>query len=320
MGVAFAPAGISDAANALLSHAWAPSTARQIAAAWRRFAAYCAAQHREPDRADDVLVVNWLTAEFHLHPFRWTWFSHMRSAVSTKLAWLLGRRLGDSPMVTTLIKAIQKFRPSQPHYVEGFYDPAVIATCLRNGPAVQALDDRDLVGHVVVLLYLTGLRIADMNRTAVARCVFDDTAHRVTLVTHTKEQPAAPWVAQRVEGVPEESRVCPHCLCRELARRRAVAHAETFFWNQRTAGRVSNDWLRSCAKRIMAAAGIDTANFPVHSLRGAGASKALEQGVPEHTVRQAFRWAPTSKTLDKYYNRARPRDSLAAVVLADRDL
>jgi len=131
---------------------------------------------------------------------------------------------------------------------------------------------------------------------------------------HTKEKPNGEWVLQRVPGVTSSTRICPHCLFKMLKGFRP-SRANSLFWNQRTGNPVTSQWVSKMVRRQMQLAGI-APEFTAHSCRGAGATKALQQGFDERTVRKQFRWSATSTTLDRHYDGTAPDSGITAAIVA----
>ena len=298
----------------IASHAWAKSTAKKVELAFRRWSEWCKTVGQDRLRPSAVLLVNWLADEFGQNNYQWTWFAQQASGLSTKFSWL-GQRLGHSVVVADFLKAIKKLRPSRPRYVD-FFDPGELTEPLLEMGPNASLEWPLLAGKLVVLLYATGLRGADMARVSLEHSKLDRVDHKLVLVTKTKEASEGQWVTQEVDPWLDEPDLCPHCVARELlSRAREGVVPKSLFYNQRTGDPVSADWLRNLAHRVMDKAGVDPAYTP-HALRGAGATKALGQGVPEPAVRHAFRWVQGSKSMDNCYNRLKSDESLVKLIFS----
>lgn len=206
-------------------------------------------------------------------------------------------------------------RPTRAKYQE-FFDPAVLVPQFTNVGPQGLLPLNDLQGLMIVALYLTGLRTADQIRVNLSASGYDDKTHQLRLVTQLKTTEAGAWETHLVDGVPEHPRLCPHCIFKQLKGRRP-ASVKTFYWKETKSGRapITAEWAGHLAEMVMRKAGIPE-KFTAHSLRGAGATKALEQRIDEHTVRRTFHWSTGSSILDQCYNRARSSVSLAASVFA----
>jgi hypothetical protein len=228
---------------------------------------------------------------------------------------LLGKKLGEDPVVSEDVKGVSKANPDLPHYTDT-WDPALISSwCTKAGPNA-GLDYYTLVGKVGVLLALTGLRGGDQMNINLEISKIPEICGNCMLACTSKEAKLADkgYIMQEVEAVPSNALICPWAAVHELMHRRPKkADPKTFFVLVKGTP-MSRDWLRKCMKKVMLAAGIPD-EFKPHSCRVAGASKALEAKVPEAIVRHRFRWSMTSRTFDLHYNRAKPDLPLAQAVL-----
>ena len=302
----------------IATNAWAKSTTKKVELAFRYWSKWCESVGHDELHPTPVAVVNWLADEFSQNSFQGTWFAQQASGLSTKFSWL-GERLGHSAVVVDFLKAVKKLRPSKPKY-DDFFDPADLTEPLRGMGTNDELDLSTLMGKLVVLLYTTGLRGADMARVSVEHSAMDRADHKLVLVTKTKEAKDGRWVTHEVDPWQDEPDLCPHCVARALQRKAGEKGLipETLFFNQKTGAPVTSDWLGTLAGRVMEAAGIDPQYTP-HALRGAGATKALGQGIPEPAVRHAFRWVQGSKSMDNCYNRLKAETSLVKAIFSRKD-
>jgi integrase len=88
--------------------------------------------------------------------------------------------------------------------------------------------------------------------------------------------------------------------------------SEWLFHNPKDAQQLKSATLAARCKRIMVEAGIPV-HYGAHSIRMAGATKMLEQGIPIDTVMKVGDW--DSKTVFmKFYHRAKVMDGIAELM------
>jgi integrase len=303
----FLPEGVDDAVVQVLCGGWSRSRTKAIKSAWNLWAKWCETRRVDALRAGPEHLVNFLNEKLKGNRYGCKWFTNLASAISTKLSLLQGRRIGQLPLVVAFLRSIKKLRPAKPRYAETF-DPAPLLALMRKKGENKTLSRPWLVGKIVTLLYLTGLRAGDQAQIRLSLCRLDEPRHDMILQTHVK-QGHGEWVGHRVQGLPAEPMVCPHCAVKELVSRRPKRTAkpvdDSLFLHEKTHKSLSAQWLSKCASTLMREAGIPE-QFKPHALRGAGATKLLEEHVPEATVRRLFGWTAKSPVLDRHYNRAEP--------------
>lgn len=307
----FMPEGLSDDAAKTVSLAWAGSTRRQFERAWALWTGFCESHHLDPIRdASGVTVVNWLAAEARMNSFQASWFEHCASAVSTRLALIRRERIGQDPLVCSFLTALRKERPNRPKYAVTF-DVSILRDHFVSQPALGVTPRGDLAGRLGCLLYLHGMRGADMQGILVSESRFDRTDHVLQIASrHTKETRGTEVVPQPVPGVPDEPRLCAHCIANELlARGRrsprvalGMAASDALFFSAVDGARLTTERISNLIKAVMRAAGVPD-EFRPHALRSAGATRFLQLGYTDAEVRRMFRWSESSVTMTKHYNR-----------------
>lgn len=300
---AFPPDGLSDEAVVLLREAWSESRTKQINTAWKRWVDHCTATGTDPEDVTDVRVVNWLTKMFRQNTYKASWFEQHASAISTKMALLLGRRIGESPLLGTFLKAVRKERPNEPRYTETFDTDLLQDLFLKKGPDSKA-SQSFLLGKLACMLYVNGLRGSDMARASVTRSVLSPGSHKLSIVCKTKEATQGNWVTHEVPGLAKQPKLCPHCTAQAVLDRRKASDSDSFFPHSRLGTPLTAERISKLARAVMREAGVPV-NFAPHALRGAGTTKALVKGHNEEAVRRLGRWSANSVSFRKNYVRVR---------------
>lgn len=271
-----------------------------------------------------IQVANWVAYNFHQKNLQAATLRKYVAAVSSHVAARRNSRLGDHTILKSLMAGVRRLRPELPKYTT-FPRLGRVWKYLEQGPPLETLDAIHLTGTTVILLIIFGLRKSDQLRINLKMSdIPADPSRDAVLCTTTKESQDR-WVSQAIPACRDHPKRCAVAFLRELLRRRernANPEARTngvLFVAERSGIPVGKQWLASTARTVMADMGFDVA-FGSHSFRGAGASTALNAGIPQALVQSYWRWsggkaAPnlpgvdpqqwmtSSQTLIKHYTR-----------------
>lgn len=241
-----------------------------------------------------------------------------RSMLSMTLPHIDGFQIGNHPLVVKLLKGCYNLNPPRPRY-RYFWDPDNVLDFMRQDDENGSLSLASLSGKLATIMALsTLLRVSEL--ASISRSTINFSAHGVTfhLSKPRKTQHQGPLSSVSLPKCADR-RVCPvRCLGIYMYRTETLL---TQSCNDRlfltliapfrpVTGSTVGRWIRS----YLSKAGIDTAVFSAHSTRGAGASKAVANGVPIDTVLRAAQWAKES-TFAKFYHRSVSSGSVADSIL-----
>lgn len=235
------------------------------------------------------------------------------AAISSRLKPILGFGVGEEPVVSALMQGVRKKRPENPRY-EDHPDLSLLWALFDKWGPNTGLDQSQLVGKVAALLLIFGLRKADQVRIDLAASEIGEDVLRLKALT--KESRCTLWVSQPIPGCPEHPCRCCVAAVRELVARRPEGCEDTHSLFVSSKGLpLGAKWLGSRVQEVMKAAGIPPKYRP-HCLRGMGASRALDGGIPGALVNLQFRWSPSTDTFTRFYLRSSKVKDLGRVVYA----
>lgn len=229
-----------------------------------------------------------------------------------------GVQIGSHALVIKLMKGCFNLRPPRPKYTST-WDPEVVLDFMRNDKCNEELDLGSLSGKLVTLMALATLlrvsELASIDRTSVAMSPHDVCFH---LLKPRKTQHHGPLSSFTLPFCSDQ-RICPvRCLSIYIHRTEtwlSQSSNNSLFLSLNAPHRpVTGSTIGRWVKGYLARAGLDTATFSAHSTRGAGASKAVANGVPVDLVLRAAHWA-NEYTFTRFYHRSVLGGSVANAIL-----
>lgn len=311
------PLGLSEHAQKLIAARLAVGTTKAYAGPWRHYEKWCETHHIPAVRASQdemaIQVANWVAEEQREGDLGVSACKTRIAAVSTKVAIILGSRLGEHPILSALMGGLRKVKPEQPRY-ESHPDLRSLWALFDRLPDNEGLSHNLLVGKVTALLLLFGLRKSDQVRISLLRS--DISPREIRFRTLTKETRATMWVSQPIPEAPatKKKRCAVRAIHALLSRKSKRADPDALFTAEGDGHPLATATLGEHVKAIMRLAGIDTDKFKPHVLRGMGASRALDGNIPAALVSLQFRWSPTSNVFPRHYLRAGALQKLAQAI------
>ncbi|KAJ1159285.1 hypothetical protein NDU88_011952, partial [Pleurodeles waltl] len=107
--------GISQQAEGFIKRAWAKSTHKRYASAWRKWVSWCNGRDLNPMGSGIDMIINFL-AELASSGLAYRTINNFRSAISAGHPPIEGKQVGEHPLVCKLLRGIRFSNPPQPKY------------------------------------------------------------------------------------------------------------------------------------------------------------------------------------------------------------
>lgn len=296
--------GLNEAAQEYLRAHLDPKTTQKYERELQKFSQWLQAQGTSLEKATDRDVANWLAQEAKDRHLAGSTVAKKRSAMSKAFEMRSLPNPTKSHVVSAVLSGVQKSHPTKP--VDKSVNLSPFLNFLQGLGSNEDLDQRDLLGKIVALMELLGMRVADLLTLRVDGIQAGETEHEMILKLLPKERKKTHFVLQRVAGWPEKPEMCPHCLLQEWMKpnrsyqNKARKPSQLVFTKQATGKALSAQWLLKSCAQLMARAGLP-AHFKTHSLRGAAPTRAVEAGLGLGVVLAQFRWSTAANTLQRHY-------------------
>ena len=198
-----------------------------------------------------------------------------------------------------VIRGIAKARPKA--VPKRAIDPEPLLSLFRGMAENEELETNELLGKVVALGELLGLRMADLVTMGSHGFAVVGGGHDLEVEVLPKETHKLAWRRQRMPGCPDNPKLCFHCILMEYMERRPKHAGELVFCHAKNKTRLSVDFLSNACSNLILRAGLPSGVHP-HDLRSAGSSRwrDLMAGAILETKRQ-FRWSEKTNTAERHY-------------------
>ena len=308
---------LSERSKTLIEGCLEETTSKAYRGYVREFEKWCEEQGVRVEAAEEADLVNYLADLHNKRPeLHVASFKGRRSAISTYLHLLKGHRLGESPLVRAAMRSLQKQVPDDPKptMAEDIPLAAILEELKQMHKKEEDLSYQDKVMRLAILLYVTGLRAADMRRVNLIKSIIPkkvprprrgkaDAQEMRLKCMGTKEANCGAGggiVWQSVMSVPEDDSICPLFALQQVAAARPEGADEWLFVKQ-DGMRYTSDRIRNLIKVLFNKVGVPP-DIHVHSLRMAGTTQALKS-LPKEEVLKAFRFSPLTQTMSKFYHK-----------------
>ena len=269
--------GFSVQARDLLSAAWRRNTSDQYASAWRKWTSWCAERKVNPISASLSNIINFLAGEYQQGK-QYRTLNVYRSAISMTHPVIDSHRVGEHPMICQLLKGIfnRYSRPPQPRY-SFTWDVSVVVGYIKSLGANSTLSLKVLSQKLAMLLALTSAeRSSELAAHDLRFRRFYPEGVVFNLPCLTKSVRSGKNLKQSSHAsFPEDKNLCVVECLREYEActkdmRPVIAGQENklFLSIVQPHKPVSSGTVARWVRSLLQAAGIDTAQFKPHSVRG----------------------------------------------------
>ena len=250
-------------------------------------------------------MVNFLAQLFE-QGYQYRSLNAYHSAISSVHEKVDGYEVGQHPLVSRLLKGVFHQRPPQPRYSET-WDVNVVTTYLESLGENETLPRPVLTHKTVMLLALTRpSRSADLSQLDLTgrRYLPEGVVFPPTKLAKQSRQ-SRPLTDFFFPTFPHNKRLCPvHTLKayeeRTASFREGQGSSALFLTTIKPHSPAASSTIARWLKSLLGKAGIDTAIFKAHSVRGAAATAAHNAGITTGDILNAADWS-TQSVFQKFY-------------------
>jgi hypothetical protein len=303
--------GLSPKVIELVLGAARTNTHATYQSAWVSWSSWCRERTVDPLSASVNDVLTFLSDYFDSGK-SYSTVNIARSMLSTTLSMTEeGTEFGKNPLVTKLMKGIYNKKPPLPKY-GSTWDPSIVLSHFNakaNGPGELSI--LKLARKLATLLAMTSLsRCADLASIRLQSVSFSGRGAAFSLDRPRKAQHAGPLHSLSIGAWSQNPAICPVFCLRQYIDRTASLRNESnnnslFIGSTKPHKPVSSSTIGRWIKDQLKEAGIDTTVYSAHSVRGAAASKAVNNGVPIQSILNQGHWTSES-TFARFYKRVIP--------------
>ena len=317
--------GISTEAAQLLLSGWSKGTNTAYQSGWRKWVSWCMSREVDPISCPVHPFLDFLAGLFS-EGLQYRSINTIRSAVSMTHKQVNGVPLGQHPLVSRLFKGMYNFRPPQPRYART-WDVDIVIQYFSSLGDNAALSLKQLSHKLATLMALVGAnRVSELQALDLRfRLYRPDGVHFQLPSLGKKRTVGAPPRQVIFEAFPMDKRLCvAECLrCYEgrtsCFRSSGVDQPNQLFLSFiKPHKAVTSQTLAHWIKNTMEDAGIDTAIFKAHSVRGASSTAAAEKGVLMADILRTADWSKDS-TFRRFYYRPTSGSGYAQTMLQQRE-
>jgi len=215
-------------------------------------------------------------------------------------------KFGAQPLVSDYMRGVHNLNPPQPRYMK-LWDPNIVLTFLKRWSPAKKISLKKLTLKTLMLILLTtGVRL--------------DTVHKLSLNTLEIKPSQMQFETSNInkqsrqgyrdpllvlKAYPPDRRLCIFTYMKVYLARTAKfrgQHRNLFVTYQKPIHPVARDTLSRWTKLVLKEAGLDTAVFSAHSVRGASTTAASLGGASIEEVLTSAGWS-NRETFARFYNR-----------------
>ena len=281
---------ISEEASKLLLASWRQKSSKSYDSLFGKWVRWCGERDSDPVSGPIGEVVNFLAHLFDQgHQYRS--INAYRSAISSVHEKADGYEVGQHPLVSRLLKGVFHERPQQPRYSET-WDVSRVTAYIDSLGENDSLSLPLLTHKTVMLLALTRLsRSADLSQLNITfrRYLPEGVTFQPTKLSKQSRQ-CKPLEEIFFPAFPHNKLLCPaETLKAYEERTHTLREGSTtlFLTTIKPHTPVASSTIARWLKSLLGKAGIDTAIFKAHSVRGASTTTAANAGVTTSDILKA---------------------------------
>jgi len=311
----YTAAGISEEAAQLLLSGWSKGTNTTYQSAWKKWVSWCISREIDPLSCPVQPFLDFL-AGLHAEGLKYRTINTIRSAVFMTHNQIEGIPLGQHPWVSRLFKGMYNSSPPQPRYAST-WDVDIMIRHISALGENSNLSLKQLSHKLAILVALVGAnRVSEL-------CALDlhfrqyrpDGVHFELPSLGKKRTVGAPPRQIMFGSFLSDKGLCiVECMkcyedkTKQFRPKGAGDPNPVFISYIKPHKAITSQRLANWIKVIMEEAGIDTATFKAHSVRGASSTAAAEKGVMISDILQKADWSRES-TFKRFYYRPRLSNS-----------
>ena len=313
---------VSEEGTELLLASWRQKSSRSYDSLFRKWVDWCDERNSDPVSGSISHVVNFL-AHLFKEGYQYRSLNSYRSAISSVHERVDGYEVGQHPLVSRVMKGAFNLRPPQPRY-ETTWDVTKVLNYIESLGSSESLSLRDLSWKLAMLLALTRpSRSADLVKLDLRFRRYSPEGVTFQEAGLAKQSRAGKPRAEFFFPAFESRELCPKATLQVYEQRTESFRAQEdtertrlFLAVVKPHKPISSSTLARWLKSLINNAGIDTAIFKAHSVRGAAASAAANAGVTTSDILKAADWSSES-VFTKFYYKPVQSGAFGAAVLSN---
>ena len=307
---------ISEGATKLLLASWRQKSSKTYDSLFGKWIGWCTERDSDPISGPIGEVVNFL-AHLYVQGYQYRSINSYRSAISSVHEKVDGYEVGQHPLVSRTLKGIFHERPPQPRYSET-WNVGIVTTYIESLGENDSLSLAVLTHKLVMLLALT--RSADLSQLDLKfrRYLPEGVAFQPTKLAKQSRQ-SKPIAECFFPAFTPNGLLCPVVTLKAYEERTQSVRQETgskplLLTTIKPHSPASSSTIARWLKSLLGKAGIDTAIFKAHSVRGAAVTAASIAGVTTCDILNAADWSSPS-VFQKFYYKPSRRTHFGRAVL-----
>ena len=297
--------GFSEGAIHLLVNSRKRSTAQTYSSPWNQWSAWCDKWNLDPYSAPIEKCADYL-AELFEKGFQARTIGVARSAISAYHHPIDGKKIGEHPVLSNIMKGVNTLRPPHPRYCV-IWDVDDVLNYLKT------LNNESL--SLKLLTYKTAMltALAAASRGGEIRLLNSSlmgiTMNKISFFfdTHLKHsKPSKPIKPLEFFRFQENETICPvltlnYYMDKTKTFREKNKIKQVFIKTKKPHTPVCSATVARWVKKVLEECGIDTSVFKGHSVRAASSSKAGSRGATLKDILDRGNWSQES-TWQRFYN------------------
>ena len=301
------PERFSSTASSLISRARSKGTRVSYESSWRKFTGWCTTRQVSPFCCDLKYVLEFLGDLFD-EKLEYRTINNYRSALSAYHHPVDGMKVGQHPLVTSLMKGVSNERPPLPRYLY-IWDVELVIEKMRSLPVNSELSLELLSNKLITLLGLCTINrsseLAALNIKWMVKYNDRFTCSFGIKVKHSKKGKPAPPID--FYAFPENEKLCPMTCLQDYIDKtkdfRELNNTQLLFLSILKPHKpVTRSTLTKWILKMLKLSGIDVTKFKSHSMRSASSSKVASLGLQTKDILKMGNWSSAS-VWQKFYHK-----------------
>ena len=298
--------GISQKTAELMLKSRAPGTTKNYETSWKIFVSWCQQRNLDPIRCSIASVTDFLTERFQEDKLQYKTMNNYRSAISTFHQKIDNYKVGQHPVITQLLKAMSKERPSNPK-ASAVWDVDLVIDHYR-AIENQHLSLTQLTHKAVMLLALVAIPRASELHLLNTQHMIQKHDHIIFQLIgnlkHTKQgKPNKPLI---INAFAPDENICPMktvmLYLQKTKEYRTEQNSQVFLTTVKPHKPARKATIASWILKELGKVGVDTSQYTAHSTRASSSSKVDQKGTPREIILERGNWKGAS-VWERYYHK-----------------
>lgn len=296
--------GVSFGSAQVICRSWSSGTSKQYETGWKAWCRWCSERSSDPFQASVDTFIDFLFSTFE-QGTSYSTVNTYRSAVSSTVEAVTGRKMGDHYLVVRFLKGVYMEKPPQPRY-DFTWDVSLVTNYLEDLNSCDSLKLKDLTLKTVTLSALvTAQRSQSLHTLNLDNLSILADKLVFTVADRTKtSRPGKSHTKIEIPLFPQDKKLCPRTHVLHYINRTRSLRSDNYLFISycKPHKAVHSSTIARWVKTVLSRASIDTSTFKAHSVRSAVTSAALYKGASLKDVLKLADWSSAS-TFNRFYNK-----------------